>query len=284
MSKMLTPIDRYALDSLEGITWLTEPVDNVFCKTGQGGGIDPTCPVSGSGSSGTSSIMSKVKGGTDAERADIEAVTSRIPEAARKAAAEHLRDINIYPDRKSFNEGTWKNTEENFLKNMNVKPGEPVSDSVKKFLAEKRDVYVKTANIEGGYNQGTLDMSLNSSGRYPLKYTYAHEIGHAIDKSRGAEPHSKSSEFGKAFALEIFLPGKDGKPRLTEYAATQHKEGFAEFARLIYSGDHDLKKVAKQFPMTTKYFQENGLWPEPVKSPKDPKPTKSNKAKNPKYK
>ncbi len=89
----------------------------------------------------------------------------------------------------------------------------------------------------------------NRSNSYQI---YSHEMSHAIDGKKGGKL-TDSAEWQKAFQQEL----TGGK--LNQYASTNKSEGFAEFGRLLYSGDHDLKEVKKQFPECYAFWEKNGL-------------------------
>jgi len=85
------------------------------------------------------------------------------------------------------------------------------------------------------------------------KGIYAHEFGHVIDWQDGAKPGriSDTSEWQTAYQDEL----KD--KQLSDYGATHRSEGFAEFARLIYS-EHSNGEAKKSFPKCYAVFQQNG--------------------------
>ncbi len=84
-----------------------------------------------------------------------------------------------------------------------------------------------------------------------------HEISHLFDKENGANwAHSKSPEWQAAFAGEINVKGSDGQPRLSAYAMTHAREGWAEFGRLAWSNP---QQAQSQFPKCWAVFASRGL-------------------------
>ncbi len=113
-------------------------------------------------------------------------------------------------------------------------------------------------NIDGDYEDG-----MDAAG------IYAHEFGHAVDWKDGSSDDvdtgtiyspsmdiSDTTEWGKAFMAEI-SPG-DGSNPLSFYAKTSPSEGFAEFARLAWSGRRP-REIKEEFPMCWEVFENHGL-------------------------
>lgn len=84
-------------------------------------------------------------------------------------------------------------------------------------------------------------------------HVYLHEMAHAVDK--GAGGISEKSDWKKAWESEI----KGGS--LTRYAGTDSGEGFAEFARVLYSKAVLLDELEKHFPGVSNVFKRYKLWP-----------------------
>ncbi len=83
---------------------------------------------------------------------------------------------------------------------------------------------------------------------------YAHEMSHAIDGPN--HELSNAADWQDAFAREI--AGK----QLNSYAASMSSEGWAEFGRLVYSGEHDAAAVQKRFPRCYAVWAKHGLLPD----------------------
>lgn len=121
---------------------------------------------------------------------------------------------------------------------------------------ERRDGNPKKAKelCGGFYDHETGDV--HSDGGDPAG-TLAHEIGHAIDFDgmHGPYYHSSSDEFRYCWSQEL----KRGQ--LTEYAASNPSEGFAEFVRWMYTNysDSNPNWPAEVFPLTYGYFTRHGL-------------------------
>lgn len=101
-------------------------------------------------------------------------------------------------------------------------------------------------------------MGANPTGADVARHTYAHELGHAID---GPDSElSNSAEWRSAWRIEVDFSGGKG-PNLTNYARSNPSEGFAEFCRLVYSGDADAGEIQSKFPGCTKFLKDRRLWP-----------------------
>lgn len=91
---------------------------------------------------------------------------------------------------------------------------------------------------------------------------YAHEFAHAIDGM--SKEMSKSEGWQKAFQSEI-----SGK-KLTRYADTDPSEAFAEFGRLLLSGEHDHTAIKQVFPQAFAVWKDAGLVDDPQAEPDAP--------------
>jgi hypothetical protein len=114
--------------------------------------------------------------------------------------------------------------------------------------------------VDGGFDQ-TRDYP---EQRYKnLKLTreiYAHEFAHAVDGPDHA--HSHGEEWKAIYAEEINTTDENGLPRLTGYArGDAPHEGWAEFGRLVFSGDHDPADIKAYFPKAYAYWEKHGLAP-----------------------
>lgn len=87
--------------------------------------------------------------------------------------------------------------------------------------------------------------------------TYAHEFGHVIDH-RGR--FNRTPEWQR-FHQWLDEQKAVGDFPLGEYAPSNSFESFAEFSRLVYSGEYDMAEVERRFPTAADFFKANGLWP-----------------------
>lgn len=103
--------------------------------------------------------------------------------------------------------------------------------------------------------------------------TYAHEIGHALDRIVSGKDGkisgslSQQKEFKDIFDGLVHLSKNESlsytkRLPLSSYAVSKPSELFAEFSRLIYSGYYNLDRVQKQFPELSEFFKKNNLWPQ----------------------
>lgn len=107
-------------------------------------------------------------------------------------------------------------------------------------------------DVGGFYDMDTGHMAVN--GDDP-QGTLAHELGHALDSSGlgGYYQISRSDEFKRAWHREL------ASGALTDYAATDEVEGFAEFCRLLYGEDHGRERAAQEFPQCYAVAQRFGM-------------------------
>lgn len=85
---------------------------------------------------------------------------------------------------------------------------------------------------------------------------YSHELAHALDGPD--KEYSSSPTWGRLFRSEV---NPAGEHRINSYASSSPSEAFAEFGRLVYSGQVPLEQVEREFPDTSKFWKDNGLWP-----------------------
>lgn len=109
-----------------------------------------------------------------------------------------------------------------------------------------------------GYERGTLHLD---GGSDPKGY-YTHELGHSVDWDGSARQKiSELSSWKAAYESEINTPDKP----LSDYATTDPGEGFAEFARLAWSGKRPTD-VAEAFPKCWEVFLKYELV-RPIRKP-----------------
>ena len=85
------------------------------------------------------------------------------------------------------------------------------------------------------------------SSLYNASEIYAHELGHVVERS-----HPKSDSWKTAWEAEA--------SKLSDYATTNEHEGFAEFARLIWSTAANMtqSEVEQEFPLMSAEFKKYG--------------------------
>lgn len=149
--------------------------------------------------------------------------TKRMPSGATAAIARHLRGAKYHRSPREI-------------------AASLVADS-----GEQK--YLTVGDIRGAYRQKTGTLYLDGDGGAG---TYAHELAHVIDHGYRL---SGSAEWRDAFTSEV---DRDGAP-LSQYARTSPSEGFAEFARLVYTGD--VNAAEQRFPKSSAFFKRNDLWP-----------------------
>ncbi len=91
---------------------------------------------------------------------------------------------------------------------------------------------------------------LHTNGDDPAG-VFAHEFGHGLDKHTDGTELSNSDEWRWIWSKELKGGG------LTDYAAGDPSEGFAEFARFAYT--HPDTNAGRQFPAAMAYFRKHGL-------------------------
>ena len=114
---------------------------------------------------------------------------------------------------------------------------------------------------------------------YQRRSVLAHELMHAIDYGGELKPtFSRTGEWMECYRSEYAARMvRDGikfswQYPLTQYACTDPEEAFAEFGRTVYASDMPLADIEREFPDSTRFFKEKGLWPDSKKSKPDAEP------------
>lgn len=167
----------------------------------------------------------------------MEAVLRRMP--SKVVADMHLQGIGWHASRKSVNRAF-------------------VEDGFGKYLS-RGERLLGYYNAEGALHLdgvGGMDDLPGAAGRgKSVQGVFAHELGHAIDGKNTR--YSRTPEWRDIWKEEIVA--NKGRPRLSAYAASDTKEGLAEFCRLVYGPGTDMNVVKKKFPRAVQFFQDNGL-------------------------
>lgn len=127
--------------------------------------------------------------------------------------------------------------------------GKETDDVVLGFMDRAR----QELHIDGGLTPDQSGVDELGGHQDISRGVYAHEIGHAIDSEGGRWDLSFDPRFLTAFVDEI----EGGQ--LSDYAATNLQEGFAEFARLLYGTDIPHDTIEEKFPKTFAFFKDQGL-------------------------
>jgi hypothetical protein len=213
---------------------------------------------------------------SDAQRKTYREATARVvgrmPAAARDDLHKRLPGgANFYADGKAAALGA----ADAMLASPRV--GEPEKANLRAFREQVErgiipaagafDAATGSVHLDGdaGAETAMAGAYAGPGGVLPTHHVHAHELAHALDGQRLDETgtrlvggHSDSDGWRAAYAAEI---DRDGNP-LTDYARAMPAEGFAEFGRLLYSGDHDLAEIEQKFPQASAYWKQAGLWPE----------------------
>ena len=188
-------------------------------------------------------------------------VLGQVPAAVHQQLAAGLPGgAHFYPNSDAIQDG--------ILRTVLSNPALSAED-IRQATEEVRESKAKGEKVAGVFNtaDGSVHLDGGNPGDLPGRHgegagteheTYAHELGHVLDRDGR---HTNTPEWAAAHAAEIATPDADGEHPLTAYAATSLQEGFAEFARLLYSGAWDTDDVAKTFPQASAYMKSQGLWP-----------------------
>lgn len=209
-----------------------DAIVNVFCATGSGGGVDPTCSPSGASGGDRNQLIHPR---TDEEIAAV----AKIKADAIKTFTEHIfNSPAIWEQKQQYKEAIGQ-----VINHMTAPMMEAVMKTVGgvELYNSTEDLTVQLTGkdtVAGGQlggafsyqfvdNNGTLHLDGDGGGtERTAREIYAHELGHALDfKGR----HSGTLEWDIAFRKEIFKPDHP----LSKYASKSHAEGLAEYFRLM---------------------------------------------------
>lgn len=204
---------------------------NVYCPTGEGGGVDPTCSPGGSGSSRLN-LGSKMNYVGSISKPKARAVETAFNEALSKVEA-------------NFGEAAVDALEKNLTGKINLYGG-PVA------IVNDLRKYGVRGRAAGYYNRQTKEVGVIADEYKPLKRgstlkknvegevkvkkepkfhisegVLAHELSHAIDGP--AHKYSNSSEFDSIFKAE------SSRPSIREEAKSSKSELFADLYREFLS-------------------------------------------------
>lgn len=163
-------------------------------------------------------------------------VKAMSPKALARFNSGAAGGINFYSSMEELNKG--------------VRAGFP------NFKGQVAGVYAHTKqsgslHVDGG-RMGESAAQMRAAGRAVQSHElYAHEFAHSIDGPK--LEISSSPEWQRAWREEL----QDGA--LTEYAGKKSSEGFAEFGRLVLSGEHNLAEIKRDYPKCFAVWQKHGL-------------------------
>ncbi|HVL13099.1 MAG TPA: LPD38 domain-containing protein [Gemmata sp.] len=200
-------------------------------------------------------------------------VVSRMPEEAQKRFNENLTDLVFAKDVKTITLETmesWRTYDPEGFKEQDgdriIREMEESGSTAMGFATELGQLVVDGLTTGSGVKGKFGQVNAGGEG------TYAHEVGHIIDGPNYGL--SSTARWKQAYEAEIRTTPESPVPKLTEYAGRDHfgkvgyHEGFAEFARLLYGSNISTTRIAKEFPQSSKFFKDMGLWPKERKSGK----------------
>lgn len=230
------------------------PLFNVFCATGTGGGVDPSCsPSSGVPTlevvSRTKELMQKSLNNPSLSREQklayggaVIRVLSSMPRGVFESALKGVKEIRFHPDLNSLNQDPAVTGS----KINNLPNGGKIAGGYK--ASQSLALLDGAVNIPNVYSPHTTP---DNSG---LTGAYSRELGHAIDYHHSPQgPLSGTSGWKEAH--------EELRTSLSKTASVSPRESFAEFSRLLYgSPNSDKKKAETLFPKAFQFFRSQGLW------------------------
>lgn len=219
--------DKTVLKAFEEMKEKMRRADNVFCPTGSGGGVDPSCPALRGHAAKIASAASKA----GADEATVDYLSRALAGLSKKAAKKVMENL---PTGVEYHETPQKMTA-----------------ALAKKYPEVKDWQKKGNQIAGMYEAGLLGAEGklhlagedNRGGKGPNVISHAeviaHEISHALDGS--FREYSSTREWGKAWSSELQDSG------LSKHTAISPSEGFAEFGRLILLQPDKAKEYKKAY-------------------------------------
>lgn len=183
---------------------------------------------------------------------------SKLPEATRKAYESHAHEVlGAMPAKALERFNTHAKAYEFYDNSKELNAGLGA-------LSEKAKKAIEGGLVVGGAwerKAGKLHMD-GASEKQSASDIYSHEMSHAVDGPQ--HELSSSPEWKAAFASEIKGGG------LSKYATQNEIEGFAEFGRLVYGNKTAADELRKKYPLSTAYWESQGLIPEASKAPLQP--------------
>lgn len=120
-------------------------------------------------------------------------------------------------------------------------------------------IYFDSPTIPKGMEQNSTSQYELGSGDFDrMLGIYTHELSHAFDWN-GGNKFSDQNSWEDAWHSEI-SGGNSKEWRLTNRARANPREGFAEFARVLFAGNVPRQKIEEEFPACSRFFRECGLW------------------------
>lgn len=259
MSKIRTArSDRYNWG--ESDVEFIEVTENAFCPTGIGGGVDPSCSPGGGKNSHLAAGVTVVKlekaidespGLSPAKKQQYKdtvlELAAKMPARAHELLNEGLHGAKFFNSSRDIQDGYFEDMWQKQSGFAKILGGGKAT--------KKHEFLSKTEGLEGLYDLDSQHVYLDGGAQSgDAKGIYAHELAHAIDKGHRFSDHPS---WQKAFKADVDQPDNP----LTKYARTNHSEGFAEFARVLYASQYSPKEIESAFPVASKAFKEFGLWP-----------------------
>lgn len=173
--------------------------------------------------------------------ANIQSVMGKMSPGAQERVMKNVKEFNWYVDTQEITDN--------------------LAGMYKNFAAIK----AKGGRSGGAYVPSSGAVHLDGDEVWP-EYTvkatelYAHELTHAIDGPKFE--YSTSPEWMMAWTEEIGNqpPPPGQRAKLTVYATTSAKEGFAEFGRLLFASNWSRQNVERSFPKCVAVWKKAGIW------------------------
>jgi len=193
--------------------------------------------------------LQKSKDLTPEQRKEFFDATQRVIKNMPPKAQERMAQIgfNYFGDKEKLVEGI-----------VDSFPPEKQSKAREKLKVPPAGVYSPVHDgvfVDGSRVGTSTEAAARKLGRAVYAHEiYAHEMAHGLDGKTFA--HSAGPEWQAAWKAEL----QGGQ--LTEYAAGEAREGWAEFGRLLFDGEHDLSQVKQKYPKCWAVFDKLGFAPE----------------------
>ncbi len=183
----------------------------------------------------------------------MNSVLTNMPDSAIEDIQNNLTDRSTFTNTQAEVPDAW-------LELYKSKPwfNDPESQEISRAF-EKKAEELKEMGAAGLYSpdQGAIiadggeELARSDYNSFTSRGVYAHELTHAIDGPKSY--YSSKGRWRDAFHEEL----KEGQ--LCAYAATSELEGFAEFGRLLYAGEHLHEDIKRDFPKSFAFWEKMGL-------------------------